>query len=81
MFARNFKKTSNVMRTIVAQQQMPKMTFRQFAATAGETASVKNVTSVDADAPINFRTGMSEDAEVDEPRFLEQVQMFVDKAA
>ena len=75
MFARNFKKTSNVMRTIVQQNAQAKMTFRQFAAQAGtaETASVKNVTSIDADAPINFRPGMSEEAEIDEPRFLEQV--------
>jgi hypothetical protein len=45
------------MRTIISQQtkMQPMMSVRAFAAPAGEeSSSVKNVTSVDADAPINF---------------------------
>ena len=46
------------------------------------SASVRGVTSVDADQPINFPPVMAqEEMSQDEPRFLEQVQMFVDKAA
>tara|TARA_B110000285_G_C14848207_1_gene478679 strand:- start:375 stop:530 length:156 start_codon:yes stop_codon:yes gene_type:complete len=51
------------------------MNVRAFAAAVEESASVKNVTGVDADAPINFQPGqMTElEHEKDEPRFLEQV--------
>jgi len=51
------------------------MNVRHFAA-ASESDSVREVTSVDADAPINYQPGkMSEtlEQENDEPRFLEQV--------
>ena len=50
------------------------MNARCFAAAVqGESASVKNVTSVDADAPINFQPGKMNELveETDEPRFLE----------
>jgi len=45
--------------------------------------SVRGVTAVDADQPINFPpVAVQQDGAIqDEPRFLEQVQMFVDKAA
>jgi len=61
MFVKSLRKTTNVMRTIAAQKQLT-MNARYFgAAASAESASVKNVTSVDADAPINFQPGkMSE---------------------
>jgi hypothetical protein len=46
------------------------------------TSSTKEVTSVDADKPINFPPIDSSSMNMyEEPRFLEQVQLFVDKAA
>jgi glutamate dehydrogenase (NAD(P)+) len=76
MFVRSLRKTTNAVRTIQANT-------RYFAAANHEYSSVKTVTGVDADAPINFQPGkMSElDTTEEEPRFLEQVQMYVDKAA
>ena len=79
MFVRSLKTKSNVMRTIIGQQNsfktQPLMNVRAFAAAVEESASVKNVTGIDADAPINFQPGqMTElENEKDEPRFLEQV--------
>jgi hypothetical protein len=65
MFCRNFKRTSNVMRTIISQQ--PKMNVRHFVSPTNveEAASVKNVTSIDADAPINFQPGKMSELEAE----------------
>ena len=54
--------------------------------TISEPASISNVTpsvtQVDADRPINFPPIVADTFSIsEEPRFLEQVQLFVDKAA
>jgi len=43
--------------------------------------SVKSITAVDADAPINYPPAAETVKIESEPRFLEQVQLFVDNAA
>jgi len=52
------------------------------AGISNEQKTVRGVTSVDADAPINFPpTDAASQSSDTEPRFLEQVQLFVDHAA
>jgi hypothetical protein len=50
-----------------------------------EDGSVRSVTSIDADAPIDFagirKVEIQHEQEMTEPRFLEQVQLYVDRAA
>ena len=71
------------MKSIVGQNTVPITNVRYFASPQSvdrmnemNNASVKSVTAVDADAPINYQPGkMTEMASEDneEPRFLEQV--------
>ena len=52
--------------------------MQRFQSTPVGMTTVKDITSVDADAPIQWPPIVSNEKE---PRFLEQVQLFVDKAA
>ena len=78
---------------LMAQQRMLFRGHRMFASAGGPLdaldkgpeVTVKSVTGIDADAPIFFKTQQHALQEVsvqkEEPRFLENIQLFVDKAA